>query len=60
MFDDDFDIDDGVYAVPSNYKIKVRALMDYCKSRNLEIEDLTEEEIKQFVVYKKNTLLEDD
>lgn len=29
MFDDDLDIDDGVYAVPSNYKVKVRALMDY-------------------------------
>ncbi|MFB6469517.1 hypothetical protein ACE38V_22550 [Cytobacillus sp. Hz8] len=60
MFDDDLDIDDGVYAVPSNYKVKVRALMEYCKSKNVDVGDLTEEEIKQFVVYKKNPLLEDD
>jgi len=59
MFDDD-DIDDGVYAVPSQYKVKVRALMEYCKSKNVNIEELTEEEVKQFVVYKKNPLLEDD
>jgi len=31
MFDDD-DIDDGVYAVPSQYKVKVRALMEFYKS----------------------------
>ncbi|QEY21633.1 hypothetical protein D0S48_13680 [Psychrobacillus sp. AK 1817] len=60
MFDDDLDIDDGVYAVPSHYKVKVRALQEYCKSKNVDVEDLTEEEIKQFVVYKKNPLLEDD
>lgn len=60
MFDDDFDIDDGVYAVPSHYKVKVRALLEFCKSKNVDVEDLTEEEIKQFVVYKKNPLLEDD
>lgn len=52
--------DDGVYAVPSHYKVKVRALLEYCKSKNVDVEDLTEEEIKQFVVYKKNPLLEDD
>lgn len=57
---DDLDIDDGVYAVPSNYKFKVKLLMDYCKKKGVEPEDLSLEEMEQFVVYQKNPLIEED
>lgn len=52
----DDNIDDGVYAIPRNSKeprVKVRALWDYCKSRGIDIEEISEEEMKQFLVYPK-------
>ncbi|WP_026674121.1 hypothetical protein [Alkalihalobacterium bogoriense] len=40
---------DGVYAVPSNTKIKVRALYKFCKENNIAPDELTEEQIAQFI-----------
>jgi hypothetical protein len=51
-----FDDDDGIYAIPRNPndpKVKVRALWDYCKSKNIYPEELSQEEMKQFLVYPK-------
>jgi hypothetical protein len=49
-FDDGFP--DGVFAIPRNPKeprVKVRALFDYCEARGMTPEDLTEEEMEQFL-----------
>jgi hypothetical protein len=53
-FDDAFP--DGVFAIPpepNEPKVKVRALHDYCKSRGIIPQDLTTEEMEQFLVRKK-------
>lgn len=50
-FDDDFE--DGVYAVPSYQKIKVRALWNFCKERNITPSQLSEEEMQQFLETKR-------
>lgn len=45
---------DGVFAVPRNPKdsrVKVRALWDYCKEKGVDPEDLSEEEMKQFLQF---------
>ena len=52
-FDDDFE--DGVYAVPNSQKIKVRALWNFCKERNITPSELNEEEMQQFLE-TKNTI----
>jgi hypothetical protein len=44
----------GIFAIPRNPKdprVKVRALRDYCDSKGVKPKDLTEEEMKQFLVY---------
>lgn len=51
-FDDDFE--DGVYAIPGYQKIKVRALWNFCKERNITPSELSEEEMQQFLETKKN------
>ncbi|RDI37995.1 hypothetical protein [Falsibacillus pallidus] len=51
-FDDAFP--DGVFAYPAPPeapKVKIRALDNYCKKHGVEPKDLTEEEMKQFLVY---------
>ncbi|KGR89843.1 MULTISPECIES: hypothetical protein [Bacillales] len=51
-FDDAFP--DGVFAIPRNPKdpkVKVRALWDYCKEKGVDPEDLSEEEMEQFLEY---------
>jgi hypothetical protein len=50
-FDDGFE--DGVYAVPSHQKIKVQALWNFCKERNIPPSELNEEEMRQFLETKK-------
>ncbi|WCK57780.1 hypothetical protein PP175_29670 (plasmid) [Aneurinibacillus sp. Ricciae_BoGa-3] len=50
-FDDAFP--DGVYAVPRSPKeprVKVRALLDYCKLHDTTPENLSEKEMEQFLV----------
>lgn len=61
-FDDDkLDMDDaGVYAIPGKYRTKLKNLMDYCKSLNKDVDDLTQEEIKQFIVKEKQELNKED
>ena len=49
MFDDDLDIDNGVYAVPSNYKSKFGLCWSIANRKNVNMEELTEEEVKQFL-----------
>lgn len=46
----DFDklSEDGVFTVPSQRKLNMRALLDYCKSNNRNPEELSEDEIKRF------------
>lgn len=54
-FDDTFP--DGVFAIPRNPndpKVKVRALWDYCKKKGIDIESISEEEIKQFLTKSNN------
>ncbi|WP_156942464.1 hypothetical protein [Alkalihalobacterium bogoriense] len=46
-FEDEFR--GGVYAVPGEYKIKVRALYEYCKKNNLSPNDLSKEQLEKFV-----------
>lgn len=46
---------DGVYAIPRDSKaprVKVRALHDYCKEKGITPEDLTAEEMEQFLERK--------
>ncbi|MBJ8108954.1 hypothetical protein JDS99_04655 [Bacillus cereus group sp. N6] len=46
---------DGVYVKPSSKKeprVKVKALFQYCNERNIQPNDLTEEEREQFLVYE--------
>ncbi|WP_035351506.1 hypothetical protein [Fictibacillus gelatini] len=46
---------DGVYAIPRDPKaprVKVRALNDYCKEKGITPEDLTAEEMEQFLERK--------
>ncbi len=45
---------DGVFAFPASIdspKVKIRALDNYCKEHGVEPKDLTEEEMKPFLVY---------
>ncbi|RFU62739.1 hypothetical protein [Bacillus sp. V59.32b] len=51
-FDDAFP--DGVYAFPPDPdapKVKIRALGEYCKKKGIEAKDLSEAEMKQFLIY---------
>lgn len=52
------DFDDGIYAIsrPQNApRVKVRALWAYCKEKGegVEPKDLTPEELKKFLYYRK-------
>jgi len=50
-FDDAFT--DGVFCIPRNPndpRVKVRALWDYCKKKQIDIESISEEELKQFLI----------
>lgn len=52
-FDDGFE--DGVFTIPissSNFKVKVRALFNYCREKNAEPDQLSREEIEMFIVKK--------
>lgn len=40
---------EGVYAVPGDYKVKIRSLFEYCKENNIAPDELTEEQIAQFI-----------
>ncbi|KSU89237.1 MULTISPECIES: hypothetical protein [Bacillales] len=54
-FDDAFP--NGVFAIPRNPndpRIKVRALWDYCKKKWIDIEFISEEELKQFLTKSNN------
>ncbi|MFK5707515.1 hypothetical protein [Lysinibacillus boronitolerans] len=54
-FDDAFP--NGVFAIPRNPKdprVKVRALWDYCKEKGVDPEDLSEVEMKQFLIKSNN------
>jgi hypothetical protein len=45
---------DGVFAFPASTespKVKIRALDNYCKKHGVESKDLTEDEMKPFLVY---------
>jgi hypothetical protein len=45
---------DGVFAFPAPTdapKVKIRALDKYCKEHGVEPNELTEEEVKPFLVY---------
>jgi hypothetical protein len=45
---------DGIFAFPAPTdapKVKIRALDNYCKKHGVEPKDLTEEEMKPFLVY---------
>lgn len=45
-------LDDGVYAIPRKEgepKIKVRALFKYCEENGKKPEELSDEEVKQFL-----------
>lgn len=45
--------EDGVFAVPGDLQIKVRALCDFCEKEGIEnFADLTQQEVEQFVVRK--------
>ncbi|WP_232353769.1 hypothetical protein [[Bacillus] enclensis] len=47
---------DGVFAFPATAevpKVKIRTLDKYCKGLGVEPKDLTEEEMKPFLVYKE-------
>lgn len=49
-FDDNFP--DGVFTKPysaNQRKVKVRALLDYCKEKGVEPNKLTEQEMEQFL-----------
>lgn len=51
-FDDAFP--DGIFCIPrisGEPRVKVRLLWDYCKSRGIEPEQLSEEEMRQFLDY---------
>ena len=50
-FDENFE--DGVFVIPSDKKVKVRALISYCKENNKSISDLSEDEMSNFIVYDK-------
>ena len=41
--------EDGVYAVPSDVKVKIRALYEYCKENNVNPDQLTEEQMAKFI-----------
>ena len=54
-FDDGFP--DGVFTEPysaNQWKVKVRALFDYCKEKGVEPNELTEKEMEQFLEYNKS------
>ncbi|WP_026674098.1 hypothetical protein [Alkalihalobacterium bogoriense] len=46
-FEDAFQ--NGVYAVPSDVKVKVRALYEYCKKTNVSPSELSEEQMAKFI-----------
>lgn len=49
-FDDAFP--DGIFAIPRNPnepRVRVRALMDYCEKRGVESNELSPEEMEQFL-----------
>ena len=51
-FDDAFP--DGVFCIPripGEPRVQVRALWNYCKSRGIDPEQLSENEMRQFLVY---------
>lgn len=53
-FDDAFP--NGVFAFPPNPKeprVKIRELGEYCKEKDVTPEELTEEEMKQFLLFDK-------
>ncbi|MFO1443297.1 hypothetical protein KDN24_08750 [Bacillus sp. Bva_UNVM-123] len=55
-FDDAFP--DEVFAIPRNPKdprVKVRSLFEHCNKLGIQPGDLSEEEMKQFLVTKSNT-----
>ena len=41
---------DGVFSVPSQRKMNMKALLEYCKSNNKKPEQLTDDEIKAFEI----------
>ena len=54
-FDDVFP--DGVFTEPPSAnqpRVKVRALFDYCKEKGVEPDELTEQEMEQFLEYNKS------
>jgi len=53
-FDDAFP--NGVFAIPRNPnepRVKVRALFDHCDKLGITSKDLSDEEMKSFLVYDK-------
>lgn len=53
-FDDSFP--NGVFAIPRNPNepwVKVRALFEHCDKLGIKPKDLSDEEMKQFLVYDK-------
>lgn len=53
QFDDSFP--DGVYAIPRSSeepRVKVRALLDYCKVKGILPTELNKEEMEKFLVRK--------
>ncbi|WP_110113987.1 hypothetical protein [Bacillus sp. CGMCC 1.16541] len=46
-FDDAFP--NGLFCYPKSVRVKVRALNEYCKARNITPQELTKEEIKRFI-----------
>ncbi|MCR8848148.1 hypothetical protein NQ095_07015 [Rossellomorea sp. SC111] len=49
----DHDFPDGVFAFPApaeSPKVKIRALDKYCKEHGVQPKDLTDEEMRQFLV----------
>lgn len=52
-FDDAFP--DGIFCIPripGEPRVKVRALWNYCKEKGVDPEDLSKEEMEQFLEYR--------
>lgn len=47
-FDDNFP--DGIFVIPSQKKVKIRALYNYCKGKGVTPNQLTKEEMKCFII----------
>lgn len=41
---------DGTFTIPSKERINMLYLRKYCKVNNIDYENLTEEEIKSFII----------